>query len=350
MPMLQQRFELSFLSPAFLGDASQESVWRVPPLKALLREWWRISVARSVGHNVRDMLLREQLLFGTANDGGGSQSRASRVRLALDRWSRGTVSSWQPRGIPRFEVSAGRGLPADLYLGYGPLQVGQKLKAAPAINAGEQNGFAVACPDEFAAGLALDTVSGLIHAFGTVGSRSRNGWGSLSMVPQGSAAQPLSVSVLRQWDVLCNLADCLKRDWPHAIGEDEGGPLVWESVESFADWRQALGLMAQVRLAMRREAKRHHAAGAHFPEALDLIVSPTTGRNFNAHGWNRNTRVANTLRFKLFLDDASGLRLRVYHTPCKPPHPFSGLPLLETWESIHRGLDDHPALARLVDR
>ena len=35
-------YTLSFTTPAFLGNASQQAQWRTPPVKALLRQWWRV--------------------------------------------------------------------------------------------------------------------------------------------------------------------------------------------------------------------------------------------------------------------------------------------------------------------
>lgn len=39
------RYRLIFSTPAFLGNASQQGQWRTPPVKALLRQWWRVAVA-----------------------------------------------------------------------------------------------------------------------------------------------------------------------------------------------------------------------------------------------------------------------------------------------------------------
>jgi hypothetical protein len=38
MIMKDQTFTLRFATPAFLGDAEQNGVWRTPPIKALLRQ------------------------------------------------------------------------------------------------------------------------------------------------------------------------------------------------------------------------------------------------------------------------------------------------------------------------
>lgn len=39
------RYQLSFTTPAFLGNAGQDAQWHTPPFKALLRQWWRVAWA-----------------------------------------------------------------------------------------------------------------------------------------------------------------------------------------------------------------------------------------------------------------------------------------------------------------
>jgi len=41
--MLRQEYKVSFVTPAFLGNAEQAGQWRTPPFKALLRQWWRVA-------------------------------------------------------------------------------------------------------------------------------------------------------------------------------------------------------------------------------------------------------------------------------------------------------------------
>lgn len=57
-------------------------------------------------------------------------------------------------------------------------------------------------------------------------------------------------------------------------------------------------------------------------------------------------RLANTLRFKLQREPDGSLRALIYHTPCKPTLPHQGIDLLDTWQRVHRHLDN-AALTRL---
>ncbi|HNQ75599.1 MAG TPA: hypothetical protein PKM39_03075, partial [Pseudothauera hydrothermalis] len=72
--------------------------------------------------------------------------------------------------------------------------------------------------------------------------------------------------------------------------------------------------------------------------------------NHSVGQWGNNARLANTLRFKLHRE-GDGLRALIYHTPCKPtlPHGNLGLPgIFDTWQKVHRFLDDQPTLTRLA--
>lgn len=39
--MKKLEYQVSFTTPAFLGNAEQQAQWRTPPFKALIRQWWR---------------------------------------------------------------------------------------------------------------------------------------------------------------------------------------------------------------------------------------------------------------------------------------------------------------------
>ena len=95
MTMIQHRYRLTFLTPAFPGNAEQTGPWRTPPFNALLWQWWRVVYASEQGHsaNVAAMSAAEASLFGAAADGAG-QSNRSRVRLRLGSWDKGRLTNW----------------------------------------------------------------------------------------------------------------------------------------------------------------------------------------------------------------------------------------------------------------
>lgn len=338
--MQTQELKLTLLSPAFLGDASQSGVWRTPPIKALLREWWRVAVAPEHGHNHRTLRPIEGALFGNAwLDSGATQSK---VRLALAHWNAGKMTQHTPLPkVPHPEAEkAGRMVEPLNYLGYGPIDRGQ-FKNGAALQADATNTLDIAWPD---AETSIPHTLQLIAWFGTIGGRSRNGWGSVSL-----ALEPLTACHPRLVSVQRDLRECLQLDWPHAIGQDAAGPLVWESSDSFADWQNAMKFLARTKIGFRTHLKFPDERPPHRqPQDRHLLAYPVT--NHDVQGW-RDARLANQLRFKLFLDADKKLRARIYHTPHKSPLAMDNLDPLAVWQRIHRWLDDTPSgLQRLGAR
>lgn len=228
------QYEIRFLTPAFLGNAEQNGQWRTPPFKALLRQWWRVAAA-TYPCDLGKLREREGRLFGHAwleNDrenGTAVAARKSAIRLRLSRWDDGQLKTWQGLGkVSHPEVPKPVG--SDLYLGYGPLVSKNEtaLKANAAIQSGETAMLSLAAPE--AEWPLIQQALWLIDRFGAVGGRSRNGWGSFQLTPVDETS-PLQVSLpLRNW------RECLTEDWPHALGQDEGGALIWQT-PAFDDWK-----------------------------------------------------------------------------------------------------------------
>lgn len=352
--MIKREFQLQLNTPAFLGDADQKGVWRTPPLKALLREWWRVAVAAEVGFDSGRLKARETVLFGTAADEGGGDNRQSRIRLALGHWNEGKLREHKPLPTiyhPEAERAKCQVEPLN-YLGYGPIDRG-RLKFGAALQADETNslklvyttdwpGKSIAYPEDVAEHLARALM--LAHWFGTVGGRSRNGWGSLAFAPMdGTPALPaLTRARLEQSGCVRPLARCLELDWPHALGTDQAGPLVWQSAERFDNWREAMKFLARVKIGFRTHLG--FTGGQPHPVAQDRHVLAYPVTNHKVPSWEglNKGRLANTLRFKLRAAGDGRLRAVVYHTPCQPTPtlPYRGIDLVDTWRRVHRWLDE----------
>ena len=117
--MLTRAYTLRFTTPAFLGNAQQQAQWRTPPIKALLRQWWRVVKAPSVGYDPARLLAAEKLMFGAAGEDHQRWGR-SKVRLRLDHWNSGTLMPPKGDFIDHRE-SPIKKVAANTYLGYGPL-------------------------------------------------------------------------------------------------------------------------------------------------------------------------------------------------------------------------------------
>lgn len=248
----------------------------------------------------------------------------------------------------------GRAIDPLLYLGYGPLvfKGGTVLKSNAAIQAGETAELSIAAPrveiDDLRAALTL------MDAYGTVGGRSRNGWGSLAVEPSdGTSGSDMArtATPAAERDAIRRCihpwGEALKLDWPHAIGRDDTGPLVWRTAEPYDDWKELMRALAILKIGLRTMFVFPDARPPH-PQPLDRhwLSYPITPKHSTTQ-WNRNARLPNSLRFKVRPDPDDPERLRgvVFHVPCRPPaefRPDSGAmeAIEKVWGTTHRLLDE----------
>ncbi|MDD2845467.1 MAG: hypothetical protein PHT57_10985 [Rhodoferax sp.] len=346
-------YQLHFSVPAFLGNASQQGQWRTPPLKALLRQWWRVAVAQQVRYNAETLRQQENALFGTAADGEGD-SRQSLIRIRLSHWHMGQLKDWPNTGTvthPEVKNRDGKPTPvgSDLYLGFGPLEHnsnsrGTAIKHKAAIQAGDTATFSLAMPSEHANDIA--TALWLIDCYGTLGGRSRNGWGSLSLQPVDDSTPALDGQLGSQ--LALPWQDALQRDWPHALGTDAQGALVWQT-RTYGDWKKLMQEMARIKIALRTQFKFHSGKDAIAPEARHWLSYPVT--NHSVRNWGGNARLPNSLRFKVrpVLGNPQQVVGVIFHVPCLPPPAFQpDLAAIKTvWQTVHRHLDNEPQLTRI---
>lgn len=341
--MKSREYKVTFVTPGFLGNAEQSSQWRTPPFKALLRQWWRISMANKVDYIVDNLRNEEGELFGHAGSGNAQRSK---IRIRFNHWNSGTpdTANWlrQSRRVSHPEVDIKVG--AHLYLGYGPIeyqrQVGERLKHPPAIMAGSSNQLKIQSPED-----VLDSnLFTLVHWFGTVGSRSRNGWGSLVLTEKEgeqleniSKDHPLLESVSRDY------CDCLKIDWPHAIGRDNHGLLIWET-DLMDSWEEVINVLAEVKIMFRTQLKFKGGNRNSSAEDRHLLAYPVT--HHNAFGAKK--RYANQVRFKV-INEGEQYKGRIVHIPCGAPQfvDFDRARQEQVWHQVHNSLDNNNNLGRL---
>lgn len=344
---------LKFVTPAFLGNAEQSAQWRTPPIKALLRQWWRVAYATSVGFNVDlDAMRRaEAALFGSVGTddqltpSGQRKANKSAVRIRLSTWKNGTLETWSAAGkVTHPEVDNGKQVGSDLYLGFGPL-VNHKgsvaLKQGPAIKSEDEAKLSIAYPETSAQELEL--AFNLLHKFGALGGRSRNAWGSFSLTPENI---DLSEYSMRFSLPLRTLSDCLRLDWPHAIGQDiEGHPLIWET-QPLDRWEDVVTSLARIKIKLRTHFK--------FPETpvdgkiheRHWLSYPVTKHSVSAWekkpGGPKSLRLPNTLRFKARSTSNGKLTGVIFHMPHLPPQQFEpNLQEIEgVWRRVFQILDD----------
>ncbi len=356
------RYNVHFSTPAFLGNAEQSAQWRTHSFKAQLRQWWRVAYAAAKNFNVNldDMRRDEGLLFGNAWLEGNFCK--SLVRLRLDRWNEGKLAKNQwPSHDTVSHPEVRMPVASDLYLGYGPVTLPRgaarpTLKANAAIQAGETAELSIAMPDNHLP--LLKQALWLMDRYGTVGGRSRNGWGSYRLTPINGTAALSGKLPLRDWK------KCLQIDWPHAIGQDEQGALIWQT-QPHDDWKALMKTLAILKIGLRTQfilildktsgdkpiMKNGVRTGINHarPQARHWLSYPMT--NHPVQPWDAefvnkrrvalNLRLPNQLRFKICAKEDGKLVGVVFHMPHLPPAAFHpARTVIEcVWECVHRFLD-----------
>lgn len=347
-------YRLSFNTPAFLGNAEQQAQWRTPPIKALIRQWWRVVKARSVGYDAARLHAAENDLFGAAGEDGQSWGQ-SRIRLRLEHWEPGQLKP--PVGdFVEHRESPVKKVAANTYLGYGPLGAKNDRTALDPLKA--QNLLRLRIAPDVGPEVVLDVQQAIQLAvwFGGLGSRARNGFGSVVWTADGATT---ALKVLTAQAIQCvglDFTEALRRDWPHAIGLDPAGrPLIWRSTQVHPTWLAAMKELAILKIALRTsppfEFRSGGGRGHQEPLPRHVLAYPAGGKHpVDAKGWGKDGRMANQLRLRLHRDGA-GFRGVIVHVPCGiPSHMRSSVRLPDerrVWETVHRFFDQRQELTRL---
>lgn len=340
--MQEQVIDVLTTVPAFLGAADQSAEWRTPAFKALLREWWRVRMARSYGYDHEKLREAEGAIFGHAALRVGRRTWAcrSRVVITLDEWRPGRLESWtRDSSFPHPREK--RPVQSQLYLGYGPLIFdkgrGTGLKSKPAIKDAEVNHLRIWCPEYLRA--TVDEILHLAHLFGAVGGRCRNGWGSIQLAREGALLPGFgSNEASKLLDTLRRpFRDCLELSFTHALGEDTSGRmLLWRTKQATRSWQETIKLLAEAKVAFRT---RLELRSGEFSER-HLLGLPVTKHPLPSV---KQARLGSQLRFKVVLTRRGYLGI-AFHLPCGMPASLrSGWSVdrqAAVWEKVHRVLDE----------
>ncbi|MFZ3140975.1 hypothetical protein [Polaromonas sp.] len=360
MTMHELAYQVSFITPAFLGNAEQQAQWRTPPFKALLRQWWRVVKAPEVDYDYRELLKRESALFGSAgDDSGGARSK---VQLRLSSWETGKLEGL-PHMVNQAHPEVKNPVGTGVYLGFGPVTTHGNRNAiapeAPAVT------FKLRCPAAEADNLRKTMQ--LAAWFGTAGSRARNGWGGLHIEGEGLLgfeglcdSKLVGQAPLRSLSAALN--DRLAADWPHALGLCvDGRPAVWRVFANrqvnadgktvftgYKEWKHVLERLAALKIGFRTQFK-FNAGKPHLRvEDRHILAYPVT--NHDLAGLP-NARLASQMRFKVAKNKEGQYFGLITHLPCAMPQAFFKPGKIqppeinhqiEVWQQVHDFLNEQP--------
>lgn len=326
---------VEFLTPTFLGGADQNAELRAAPFKNLLRQWWRVAVG-SQYPNHKEMLKAEGDLFGSVLD--DSKASASKVRLELRPGDdfRIDQSGLNFGQTPHPEVRA-KSVSNALYLGYGPVSThGVKTYIAPDSKAELTLCLPKNCVPELLLVLAY------IDAFGTLGSRCRNGWGSIVLSGQNFRRQAAATLPAQDWQPQVNGGQA--RAYPAHLGRDQRGLLCWEVNPAPKTWKTAMQELATIYMNLRTSTniapnglqKRH------------ILGYPVTNHPIDTWG-KKDGRMPSQLRLMVKRNEENHLVGRILHLPHRLPKQWEPQRLgqeTEVWQAIHQRLDKNTDLRR----
>jgi CRISPR-associated protein Cmr1 len=321
---------IEFLTPTFLGGPDQNAELRIAPFKNLLRRWWRIST--NGVFSTEQLWAKEAELFGSAS---GKKNNASKVRIRIiENQCKYATDGIKLGMIHHPEVGdTGRDINTALYIGYGPITVkSTKQYIEPTSKVTLEITIPKTEKDNFRYILQL------IHHFGAIGSRSRNGWGSLSVLLNGKPWSGFGKiqKGAQNWETAFQPPK--EKYYPFYIGQDDKGLLVWELKKEAADYVPLLSSLAELYKNLRVNFK--------FVDVPHLEKRHVLGYPITHHDVPWKERVPSQLLLKIY-KAADTLTGRIVHIPYPLELPKNvAINDMSVWREVHDFLDEQPLLHR----
>jgi CRISPR-associated protein Cmr1 len=360
--MKKIELNISFNTPAFLGNTDQQGQWRTPPFKTLFRQWWRIVKAKQCNYDYHELLEYEKKLFGYASDKKASRSA---IKFKLNNWQKGNFTPEKCINKVFHKETKMKKIDPLHYLGYGPIshKAGESKTGIAPQEQGDAKNLTIIVPDKYLQEIT-ETIN-LIQWFGTIGGRSRNGWGSIHFSENNSETRQKLLKEISKEQIKTYCLEfnkCLRNEWAHAIGADKKGPLIWLTNE-FKSFEETFKFLAQTKIDFRtmfdfQEKTKFHKK----PEKRHVISYPITNHSLdqNAFKNSKTARLSNQIRFKVVKNENNQFQGIIYHLPCKAPESFINNFTknenikqfrsyeLKVWPAIHEFLDNKLPNGRLV--
>jgi CRISPR-associated protein Cmr1 len=184
----------------------------------------------------------------------------------------------------------------------------------------------------------------LIQAFGTIGARCRNGWGSFQVKPgiiQKQDAIDLLNSSTKEW------TEGFRQDYPNCLGKDENRLLIWKTKNTTDKWEEAMGQLAEAYVGIRAKnvggIPKLDGDGADYPGERHLLGFPLTNHFAQkAQNWGKRARHSSPLRFFIRKKQEGlfiGFVLHLPHRFSDQMNPMPKSKQIEVWEKVHKKLD-----------
>lgn len=319
--------EVKVLTPMFLGGSTGDAELRSAPFKAALRYWWRIFKG-AIDYN--RLLQEETELFGGV--------KTDTVKSKVEVLASGFVKKEKPDmknlkkvGHPEAERASHKVHGPGYLAGMGLYNFNRGF-IKEAISPGEKFNLRVKCPEENTQDI-IETLT-LISSFGTLGSRSRNGYGSISFDKlEGFNSKD---------DSILDFAEVIRKEqnpYPHCLTKDDKGLLLWRLKKNdISEYGEILRELADIYIRLRTSSFfKFRGMG---PGERHLLGYPIMNHNIREWG---NGRLPSQLRLMVKPEQngrLNGFFLHIAHPLPSDKKWFTHLEKQEkVWQKVHEFLD-----------
>ena len=326
------------VTPLFLGNARQDAEWRSAPFKALLRYWWRVTQHDQT--NAKTLLREESNLFGSAGEKEGEDAGKSFVNVRVFSEAKPIVDRFKRnlKNISHPETKQTEVKPLLYLAGMGLMSTDETPKHSyfPAKSSFE---FFIDYPSKIEND--LQPTFAAIQAFGSLGARSRKGWGSFQIDPE----------LVSKEAAIRSLGDCTKewktgfeKDYPNCLGRDRGKLLLWKTEIQKDGWEKVMRELADVYVSVRAKEvagiSKLDPDGEDYPSERHLLGFPLTHHPARKK-WRNTARHGSPLRFvvKEKPNGFQGLILHLPHRFSDEMEPMTKEKQMEVWDKVHQKFD-----------
>lgn len=326
-------FTVEVLTPMFLGGANGDAELRAAPLKNAVRYWWRITQG-DLTH--KDLLKKEQKLFGGVS---GNKAICSLVDVVVTGSVRtGNKNKMASIGKKINPEAKNKNVPLSAYLGMGPVDF-NGIYTKTRILPGEKFALSVFFPKENRNNL-IDALS-LFAEFGSLGARSRNGWGSFNLLVMNDRISLLPrKKLLEKYGEEISSIFNIDKKYPFKLGESNGQPLFWK-IGIGDTWQNVMKLAGESYMDLRQQVLPFPQAPPNGVQERHILGYPITSHPIG--NWGRNNgRMPSQLRI-IIRKTGNNYNAYFFHLPHKIPKPWdSSLGReLSVWQKIHNYLDEN---------
>jgi len=323
-------FSVEVLTPMFLGGANGDAELRAAPLKNAIRYWWRITQG---GLLHEKMLAKEQQLFG------GVTGKATRslvdviVTGSVKTGNKNKMASIGKKINPEVKK---KNVPLSAYLGMGPVDF-NGIYTKTRILPGEKFALSVFFPKESRNNL-IGALS-LFAEFGSLGARSRNGWGSFSLLAEDSNILLSGQKLLEKYGEEFTKIFKVGKKYPFKLGISNEQPLLWK-IGIGNMWEDAMKLAGESYMDLRQEVLPFPIEKPNGVQKRHILGYPITRHPIGSWGGNSG-RMPSQLRI-IIRKTSNKYNAYFFHLPHKIPKPWDSSvgSELSVWQKIHEHLDD----------